>query len=180
MGPMRRHTFLQRAALAVAGLFSPRIVRSEQYLSVEQAQRQLCPGALTKLSLKLSSDQKKQIEKASGVRVRNTDMQVWRTNDGAWFIVDEVIGKHEFITYAVALSAAGAVKGIEVLIYRETYGHQIKLPNWRAQFTGKTIASPVKIDNDIKNISGATLSCVHITEGVRRLLNTHALVLKNL
>ena len=180
MGSMRRHTFLQRAMCIAAGFFAPRIVRSEQYLSVEQAQRQLCPGTLTKVPLTLSPDQKKMIEKASGVRVRNMDMNVWRTNDGAWFIVDEVIGKHEFITYALALSAAGAVKGIEVLVYRETYGHQIKLPGWRAQFTGKTIAAPVKIDNDIKNISGATLSCVHITEGVRRLLNTHALVLKNL
>lgn len=177
---MRRDTFLKRAGLMIAGLFGPQIVRSEQYLTVEQAQRQLSPGTLTRVPVTLSSDQKKSIERASGVRVRNTELQVWRNSDGGWFIVDDVIGKHEFITYATSLSSAGAVKGIEVLIYRETYGHQIKLPNWRAQFTGKTVAAPVKIDNDIKNISGATLSCVHITEGVRRLLNTHALVLKNL
>ena len=56
----------------------------------------------------------------------------------------------------------------------------MKYPKWRAQFHGKTTAQPVEIDADIKNISGATLSCVHITDGVRRLLHTHALVLKNL
>jgi Na+-transporting NADH:ubiquinone oxidoreductase subunit NqrC len=94
--------------------------------------------------------------------------------------VDEVIGKHEFITYALALANSGAVKGVEILTYRETYGHEVKLPKWRAQFLGKTVAAPVKIDSDIRNISGATLSCVHVTEGVRRLLYTHAFVLKNL
>jgi Na+-translocating ferredoxin:NAD+ oxidoreductase RnfG subunit len=128
----------------------------------------------------LTTEQKKAIEKASDERVRKLELQAWRDGDGGWFLVDEVIGKHEFITYALALTSTGAVKGIEILTYRETYGHEIKLPKWRAQFSGKTIAAPVQIDKDIKNISGATLSCVHVTDGVRRLLHTHALVLSKL
>ena len=178
---MLRKTLLKRAALAFSSLLVPRIVRSEDYMSVELAQRTLFGSAgLSKRAVTLTSDQEKAIEKASGTRVRNLALEVWRAADGGWFIVDEVIGKHEFITYALALTNAGAVKGVEVLTYRETYGHEIKLPKWRAQFTGKTLAAPVKVDNDIKNISGATLSCVHVTEGVRRLLHTHALVLSKL
>jgi Na+-translocating ferredoxin:NAD+ oxidoreductase RnfG subunit len=177
---MLRQTLLRRAALLFPALIVPRIVRSEDYMSVEQAQRILFGEGLTRKAVTLSSDQKKAIEKASGTRVRNLEMQVWRAGDGGWFIVDEVIGKHEFITYALGLTSSGAVKGVEILTYRETYGHEVKLPKWRAQFLGKTMAAPVKIDKDIKNISGATLSCMHVTEGVRRLLYTHALVLKNL
>lgn len=178
---MLRKTLLKRVALVATSFFVPCVVRSEDYMSVEQAQRTLFgDAALRKVPVTLTGEQKKAIERASKERVRNTELNVWRASDGGWFIVDEVIGKHEFITYALAIASDGSVKGVEVLTYRETYGHEIKLPKWRAQFTGKTMAAPVQIDQDIKNISGATLSCVHVTDGVRRLLQTHALVLKNL
>ncbi len=94
-----------------------------------------------------------------------------------WFIVDEVVGKHEFITFALGIDAAGAVKGIEILDYREVYGGEVRNPAWRAQFAGKTAASPLVLDKDIRNISGATLSSRHVTDGVKRLLVTANLVL---
>ena len=46
-------------------------------------------------------------------------------------------------------------------------------PRWRAQFKGKRQGSPLALEDDIQNISGATLSCRHITEGVRRLLDAY-------
>jgi hypothetical protein len=95
-----------------------------------------------------------------------------------WLIVDRVIGKAELITYALALDASGAVKSLEILEYRETHGGEVRLPAWRKQFVGKTAKEPVRLDNDIKNISGATLSSRHITEGVHRLLQLHERVLR--
>lgn len=151
------------------------------YLTVEQAQAALCPGVqLQPVSIRLNTAQQQAITRTSGMRVRQPEFTAWRTPQGGWFLVDEVIGKHEFITYALALSARGEVTGVEILDYRETYGGEIQNPKWRAQFTGKTAAAPLKLDADIKNISGATLSCRHITDGVRRLLATHELVLKTL
>jgi Na+-translocating ferredoxin:NAD+ oxidoreductase RnfG subunit len=88
-----------------------------------------------------------------------------------------VIGKHEFINYAVALDATGAVRQLEILDYHESYGGEVHLPGWRRQFVGKHHGSPLQLNGDIKNISGATLSCGHVTDGVRRLLATYALVL---
>ena len=95
-----------------------------------------------------------------------------------WLIVDRVIGKSELITYAVALDARGAVISVEVLDYRESHGGEIRLAPWRKQFVGKTGADPVALNQDIKNISGATLSCRHITEGVQRLLRLYAVALQ--
>ena len=112
------------------------------------------------------------------MRVRQTELKVWQVEGGGWFIVDEVVGKHEFITYALGLNADGSVKQIEVMDYRETYGGQIRQPAWRAQFVGKTTRDNVQIDKDIQNISGATLSSVHLTDGVRRILATYELALK--
>jgi Na+-transporting NADH:ubiquinone oxidoreductase subunit NqrC len=175
---MTRHSLIKLLALTAGSFVVPRIVFAEEYLSLDQAQKSLISdGKLDSVAITLTKEQKKAIEQGSGERVRNLKVNAWRGVDGSWFIVDEVLGKHEFITYAVAISKNGAVKGIEIMTYRETYGHEIKLPKWRAQFTGKTASAPLKIDTDIKNIAGATLSCVHVTDGVRRLLQTWSLVL---
>ena len=147
------------------------------YFTVEQAQLAMLPGqALTPLAVTLTPAQAKAIEQASGARVREKALKVWRAANGGWFYVDQVLGKHEFITYALALDAHGAVTGLEILDYRETYGGAVRNPKWRAQFTGKRYGAPLKLDADIANLSGATLSSAHITDGVRRLLATHALV----
>ncbi len=50
---------------------------------------------------------------------------------------------------------------------------------WRAQFVGKTSKSTLKLDRDVKNISGATLSCRHITDGVKRLLAFYEIALRH-
>ena len=89
-----------------------------------------------------------------------------------------MLGKHEFITWTLALDVDGSVKRIEILDYRETYGHEVRDEKWRAQFTGKQHGAKLKLDDDIKNISGATLSSRHLTDGVKRLLSLHELVLK--
>jgi hypothetical protein len=84
--------------------------------------------------------------------------------------VDDVIGKFERITYAAALGADGAISGVEILSYRESHGFEVRLPPWRRQFVGKGPAAPLQVGVDIANISGATLSCQHLTEGVRRIV----------
>lgn len=166
-------------ALPVSALVVPSAF-AVQYLTVDQAQRAIFPGkSFTAAPVKLGAAQRKAIEQASGVRVLHNEQQVWRVNGGGWFLVDEVVGKHEFITYAVGLNADGSVKQIEVMDYRETYGGQIRDQKWRAQFVGKTSESALKLDTDIKNISGATLSCRHVTDGVKRLLAFYEIALKH-
>lgn len=162
---------LGAAAVAVAAPAA-----ATTYFTVPQAQQKLFPGeAMTAVPVVLSEAQVAAIQNASGVRVRNRELRLWRAGNGGWFYVDQVLGKHEMITYALALDASGAVSGVEILDYRETYGDAIRNPKWRAQFTGKRHGAKLRLDADIANLSGATLSSAHITDGVRRLLATHAL-----
>ena len=148
------------------------------YLSVEQAQQVFFAGAtLVAVPLQLSPAQAKVVAQKSGVKLRSSSVRVWAVTGGGWFFVDEVLGKHEFITYAVGLDSAGAVRGVEILSYREAYGGQITTPKWRAQFAGKTSVSPLRLDEDIANITGATLSCRHVMEGVKRLLAIYEIAL---
>ncbi len=155
-----------------------------QYLNLEQAQKALFPSAdhFESVNVNLTPAQRQQIEKSSGVKVRVNEIKAWRAKQGdstnGWFLLDEVIGKHELITYAVAIGLDGAVQGVEILDYREGHGGAVRNANWRAQFKGKKTSSPLRLDEDIRNLSGATLSCQHLTEGVRRLLATQAIALK--
>ncbi len=158
-------------------------VYAADYLNIPQAQTLFFPGAksFVEKPLKFSNEAREQIRSASGMRQRWDEQKVWRAeSDGklqGWFLVDEVIGKHEFITYAVAISPDGHVLGIEILSYRETHGGQIRDAAWRKRFVGKTLADPFKLDEDIPNISGATLSCRNVLDGVKRLLAIHKLFL---
>jgi Na+-translocating ferredoxin:NAD+ oxidoreductase RnfG subunit len=149
------------------------------YLTVEQAQQSIFPGQkLSQSFVTLTSEQAREIERRSDAKVRHKEVQLWKASGGGYFIVDEVVGKHEFITYAVGLNADGTVKQIEIMTYRESYGYEVRNADWRAQFVGKNASAPLKLSQDIKNISGATLSCRHITDGVKRILATYEIALK--
>ncbi|MGA8278633.1 MAG: FMN-binding protein [Rhodanobacteraceae bacterium] len=148
------------------------------YLTVEQAQATMFPGqTLTPDFRTLTSAQIDAIRKASGEAPLGPKLKAWHASGGGWMIVDEVVGKHEFITFALAIDATGAAKSIEIMDYRESYGDQVRDAKWRAQFVGKRGDSPLHLGDDIRNISGATLSSKHVTDGVRRLLKTCELVL---
>ena len=180
---MDRRTFIGGAAACVGGLcFNGGFVWAETFLTVEQAQKILWGAdvALTPISVTLTKQQIRAISDAAKVRVRDSEIKAWKTAEGGWFILDQVIGKHENIDLAVAITADGKVKGLEILTYRETYGDEIRNPKWRAQFHGRGTGEHLDLNKNIRNISGATLSCSHVTDGINRLLHTWDLVLRKL
>jgi hypothetical protein len=167
------------AFLPVAAIVAP--AQATEYLSVAQAQSVLFPGAsLQKLSAAVPNDVLETMLSRSGVHEPFNPSRIWKAAGGGFFIVDSVVGKHEKINYAVAIDAGGAVRGIEILTYNESYGYEVRNADWRAQFRGRTSASALQLGSDIQNVSGATLSCKHITQGVKRLLVLHQLVLSKL
>jgi len=127
------------------------------YLTVEQAQQAIFPGtAFSPAGLP----------------------GVFRASNGGYLIIDRVIGKHEAIRFAVGINANGTIKQIEILEYSESYGYEVREASWRKQFIGKSAASPLQLNVDITNISGATLSSRHLTEGVKRIMMMYQTSLK--
>jgi Na+-translocating ferredoxin:NAD+ oxidoreductase RnfG subunit len=164
--------------LPVASLAIVSPVHAKVFLSVEQAQALMFPGATFTADYRNLTDQQAgAIEAASGANVLNRALKAWRVSTGGWFIADEVVGKHEYIPIALAIDEHGAVKSVEILEYREAYGGEVRNPQWRAQFTGKKNGDAMVDGDSIQNISGATLSSKHIADGIRRLLATYAIVL---
>ena len=167
-----RHEWLIPAAGVALVAPHAQIVYCAEYASVEVARKAAFPDAVSFEPVVVAADVKAAVTSAAGRFY--VEPKIWRVNGAAgpqgWFIVDEVIGKQELITYALALTPDGAIKSLDILVYRESHGDAIRLPAWRAQFVGKRANDPVRLDADIRNVSGATLSCRHVTEGVRRLL----------
>jgi Na+-translocating ferredoxin:NAD+ oxidoreductase RnfG subunit len=167
--------------LPLAALMAVPAAYATEYMSIEAAQRAAFPDATAFVPIPLNLDAAARSRLAEVARPPGArDPRVWRAMAGermlGTFFADAVIGKQEYIVYALALDAAGRVLRIDILDYRETHGWEIRNDRWRAQFVGKTAADPVEVQRDIANISGATLSCRHVTDGVRRLLALHALL----
>lgn len=176
--------WLAPSAAALFAATAPQCIAA-QYMTIEQAQRLVFAQAkeFVPNNVSLTPDQVQKIEAQSGAKVRTPNQQIWQAKgaDGkllGWFIIDQVIGKHELITYAVGLNPEGTVRQFQVVEYKEAYGYQIREVKWRDQFVGKTVADPLQVGTDIANISGGTLSCRHISEGIRRLLHLHQIVLR--
>lgn len=162
------------ALLAPVAIVMP--TYAADYLNEVQAQKVLFPAAteFSKKSVFLTETQILKIKDLAGVRQRTNQPMIWQVSHKkkqlGLFVVDEVIGKHEYITYATAVSPDGHVIGIEIMSYRETHGGEIKQENWRNNFKGKTLKDPFKLDSDVPNITGATLSCRNVLDGVKRIL----------
>lgn len=153
------------------------VAHAEIYMSQDQAAQIIFPELkLKKKEILLTDEQVKKIESESGETVRNKNLILYQGPSKDLVFIDQVLGKHEFITIAVGISADSKVKAIEIIEYRETYGQQVRNPEWRKQFVGKNSDAALKLGKDIQNITGATLSSSHITAGVRRLLYTYGLI----
>ena len=131
---------------------------AKEFLTVEQAQQAIFPGVSMALTNVVDGDKQPKI---------------WRAGNEGWFVVDRVLGKHEYIVYALGLNNNGEIKGIEVLVYKESYGQQVQEASWLKQFKNLSPKDSIEFQGNIKNITGATLSCRHLTEGVKKILSLY-------
>jgi Na+-transporting NADH:ubiquinone oxidoreductase subunit C len=172
-------------SLALSLLCASFFVDAQQYLTVEQAQKAIFENAQSfkQTPVTLSSEQISKIKSAASTGTPIPDKRIWQVLEAdkpvGWFIIDEVYGKHEFITYAIGINLDGTVRMIDIMDYRETYGYQVREAGWRGQFVGKNSSATFKLNKGIDNISGATLSCKHLADGVKRVLTLYDVVLKS-
>jgi hypothetical protein len=164
-------------ALALATLLPAPVVVAADYMTVAEAQKAVFPEADAFQEIVIAQQTPVQLQALldrAGPQPPHGAIRIWRAtrNDrllGHVFI-DEVIGRQNLITYAVGIGSDGKICNLEILAYRESHGSEIRNPAWRAQFDGRTALDQVRFRTDIKNISGATLSSEHVTEGVRWLM----------
>lgn len=148
----------------------------EIYFTEEEAAKVMFPESekIRKETLPLTPKQKADIEEKIGWKFPETSFDVYigetKGNIDGYALVQNTIGKHRPITYMVGVDSEGEVTNFEVLVYREARGNEIATKRFNFQYQGKTAEDPVRINRDIINITGATMSVRSASAGVKRVL----------
>ncbi|MBC8285378.1 MAG: FMN-binding protein [Nitrospinae bacterium] len=142
------------------------------YLTKKQAFEIFFPGADKVVREKnwVTPEQLKKVEEITLQEIESTNRINFYVGkkDGnilGYAYLDHEIGKSFPITFMTVLNADGTVRDIEILVYREPRGWEVRYPSFMDQFTGKDAESDYRT---INTISGATLSVRAITKGVSR------------
>ncbi len=145
------------------------------YLTVAQAQQAIFPEAraFEAVTLQLSDAQRIALASGAGPQPPHGRLKAWRVQGEAgplgFFFTDEVVGRQDFIDYALGINADGTLRTPEIMSYRESHGGEVRNAAWRRQFERRSDGARLRNAIDIRNIAGATLSCEHLTAGVRYL-----------
>jgi Na+-translocating ferredoxin:NAD+ oxidoreductase RnfG subunit len=149
---------------------------AEVFLSEEEAVKLMFPKSerIKKDILRVPTDEKMAIEERIGWKFPEDAFEVYIGETGTqvdgYALVQNTIGKHKPMTYMVGVDAHGRVSNVELLVFREARGSEVRTKRFNVQYEGKTVHDPVRINKDIINISGATMSVRSISAGVKRVL----------
>ena len=114
------------------------------------------------------------IEERIGWKFPEDSFEVYIGETGAqdrrYALVQNTIGKHKPMTYMVGVDNTGHVLNVELLVFREARGSEVRTKRFNVQYEGKTVLDPVRLNKDIINISGATMSVRSMTAGIKRVL----------
>ena len=152
------------------------MMMAEVFMSEEEGVKIMLPKSerVRKDVIKLSPEKKAQIEERIGWKFPEESFEVYIGETGSqidgYALVQNTIGKHKPMTYMVGVDNKGRVSDIELLVFRESRGSEIRQKRFNSQYEGKTVLDPVRINKDIINISGATMSVRSMSAGIKRVL----------
>lgn len=141
------------------------------YLTKKAALDMAFPGAdaIDKERKWLTDEQKTGIEKISLVKISENrfNFYVGKKNSKpmGYMLIDHIIGKSFPITFMTVLNVDGTVRDVEILVYREPRGWEVRFPSFMSQFFGMNAQSDFR---NINSITGATLSVRAIIKGVKK------------
>jgi hypothetical protein len=146
------------------------------YYTLDQARDKVFAGADTVWSETWTPtpEEISDLEARLGWKVPPEDVVFHRAaeagEDLGWAVVTEEKGRFKPITFLVHIAPDGRVKMVLVMVYRESRGDGVKRQRFLKQFRKKDAGDPLRLNRDIKMVSGATLSSRAITAGVKRVL----------
>jgi Na+-translocating ferredoxin:NAD+ oxidoreductase RnfG subunit len=136
-----------------------------------------------KVGLLLSDEKKKEIEEATGGQIHESDKTIYVGTVGGkldgYAVITNEIGKFEFITFIVKVTPKMEIEKVGVMVYRESRGGEIARKRFQQQYHGKKKTDPFRINHDIINITGATMSVRAMNRGIRKVFLVLEHYLKN-
>ena len=161
-----------RHLLFLLAIVSP----AQVFLDEKQASDAVLRGcdSIAREERAITAEERAQVEKTTGLRfpVSNYTFFTGRRNGGpcATAVVMNEIGKSEPITFMVGVDKDGKVADVALMVFRESRGGEVREPRFTRQFKGKKLKDPIRVNQDILNYTGATLSSEAIARGVKKAL----------
>jgi hypothetical protein len=149
---------------------------TEVYMREEDGIKIMFPNSerVRKDLIKLSPEKKSLVEERIGWKFPEESFEVYIGETGTqidgYAVVQNTIGKHKPMTYMVGVDNKGFVSDVELLVFREARGSEVRQKRFNAQYEGKSVLDPVRINKDIINITGATMSVRSMSAGIKRVL----------
>jgi len=157
----------------------------QMFLNKKQALKLAFPGVkkVKKKKVWLSDTQTAAIQEILGNQIDYKERRVthyFGLDDsgkpmGAMVIGNE-IGRNYPITFMVVINPDGTVKDVEIMVYREPHGWEVRFESFMSQFFGRDASDPF---NNINNITGATLSVRSMTVGVKKAVAEFQVIYKD-
>ena len=149
----------------------------EVYLSQEEFLASVFGTVPEPQRLTLSGDLSKQVKIILDHRYKKIRIPYWHEGCRTAWVLEE-IGKERPITTGFVVNSQGLEK-VKVLVFRESRGWEVKHDFFGKQFIGAKLTDKYKLDTNIDNISGATLSVNAVTSISRMALLLHEHVTKD-
>jgi len=149
------------------------------YLTKKQALEIAFPGAdeIKKERLWLTKEEIRAIEEIYMYKIYETRFTFYTgIKNGkpmGSMLIDNIIGKSFPITFMTVLNTEGTVRDVEIMVYREPQGWEVRYKSFRSQIYGKDTSSN---SNEILSISGATLSVRAIKSGVYKAMAAYKIL----
>jgi Na+-translocating ferredoxin:NAD+ oxidoreductase RnfG subunit len=145
-------------------------------MTMEAALAWALPGARTVVVERhgIAQDDASRLSAEAEVRIDAGEVVLHRGSDGTnatgyAMILDER-GRDDPITFAVALTPAGAIRDLEVVTYRARHGGGIRDREFLDQFRGRDDPMRLEVGAGIDAVSGATISSRAAARAARRAL----------
>ncbi|MEW6246269.1 MAG: FMN-binding protein [Nitrospirota bacterium] len=152
------------------------MMHAEVYLTEEEALKLMFPKSerIRKEIITLSPEKKSLVQERIGWKFPEESFEVYIGETGStvdgYAMIQNTIGKHKPMTYMVGVDSKGQCTDVELLVFREARGSEVRTKRFNVQYEGKTVFDPIRINKDIINISGATMSVRSMSAGVKRVL----------
>ena len=154
---MRLRQIFTCLALLVSTAFAPVIYAGGTYFTPDAIQQEVFADAIPLQEiLWLTSERKAQASALLGQTLTQARIRYQSVGSRRLWILSE-IGKEKPITFAV-VTDQGHIVRMEVMVFREVRGDEIRLPQYTAQYHGQTLTADGQLSASVDGISGATYS----------------------
>ncbi|MDH3215171.1 MAG: FMN-binding protein [Candidatus Krumholzibacteria bacterium] len=155
------------------------VAQKRVFLSKEKAIERVLKKAATirERPITISEEEAKALAEAFGMPILDSRYVFYEAMEEDVVVrravIINVIGQYQPITFIVGMLPDGTVERVDIMVYRETRGSEVRRRAFLKQFEEKSLQDPLRVHDDIMNVTGATISSRSVSNGVKLALRLH-------